>query len=572
MKNKIVKSLDLLKILLKTSYNTTDIINAETGKINKKSFRVWMIAILSVIVICLSYNMVNLLKKTGINTIYMEIFFEFFHILIMLEAVIIVLNVIYFQNDIKNYIYMPISSLKLFLTKFGSVLTIIFGTELLICIPSIFIYGVMNIKSIVFYPISIIVIFLVTLFLVSIITIIASCMVRLFKFIKKKNIYQGTILIIMTFLILGILMYSVKDINKLEEIQGIQDNVNITEENQEQVKEEINGIIKQTFLLNRIIVISDLGIKALSELNFKSIIYIAEMLAINIIPIVILVFIGKKYYLKSVLYIISMFKPKKTKKINIDKKCKARKKEKSYLITEIKNLLKNQTFFMQYIYKTFIILLDLTIMIIAIFPIFKNQLLSALDEESINSIATDFEVFSIIIGVIQILFTISASSLTAFTRYGKNAIFFKYIPINQQKQFLLKNVIGIVINTLIILTVTITIKILVPEVSFLYLLSIFIITMLLNFINCYILTFIDLWRPQLNLEGEVSIIKQNENRWLKYILTVGMCFVIWYIKEITKELSMNTAILIEIGILTVIFILLNIKLIRKKENLFKNII
>ena len=100
----------------------------------------------------------------------------------------------------------------------------------------------------------------------------------------------------------------------------------------------------------------------------------------------------------------------------------------------------------------------------------------------------------------------------------------------------------------------------------------FIIAMLLNIINSNILLFLDLARPRLNYENEITVIKQNDNKLFQYILTVVMCFIIWYLNEITKELNLNMAILIEMIVFSVIVIGMEIFIHKKANKLFKKII
>ena len=180
--------------------------------------------------------------------------------------------------------------------------------------------------------------------------------------------------------------------------------------------------------------------------------------------------------------------------------------------------------------------------------------------------------FSIIIGIIQVIFTLSSLSLTAISRYGKNATFFKYIPIKFKTQFRLKNVPQIIINTVIIVVILGTIHCLIPTINNSYILLMFIISMLLNIINSNILLLLDLARPRLNYENEITVIKQNDNKLFQYILTVVMCFIIWYLNEVTKQLNLNIAILIEMIVFSIIVIGMEIFIHEKSNKLFKKII
>jgi hypothetical protein len=89
--------------------------------------------------------------------------------------------------------------------------------------------------------------------------------------------------------------------------------------------------------------------------------------------------------------------------------------------------------------------------------------------------------------------------------------------------------------------------------------------MLLNTIYSYILFFIDLKRPQLNNENDISVLQQNENNLFKYLVTAILCVLLWYLYQVTKELNINTAIIIEIIVCTVIVIILEFIINKKNE-------
>ena len=183
----------------------------------------------------------------------------------------------------------------------------------------------------------------------------------------------------------------------------------------------------------------------------------------------------------------------------------------------------------------------------------------------------DFEVFSIIEGIIQSVLIINSISLTAFSRYGKNATFFKYIPISAKKQIYMKLLPGILINSVVIFCITEISKNLLPGVSEKYFLLIYFVAMLLSIIDSFILILIDLWKPQLNFENEISIVKQNDNNIFKYALLVVSCMIIAYLYQIMKNINLDLAILIEAVILFIIILILNVIVIIKNEKLLKNI-
>ncbi len=566
MKNKI--NFSLLKTMLKNSYDTDNIIDKNTKKLNKKSIRVWLIILVCTIIIYVSYMTINALKEIGISEFFLKIFFLLLQILVMFQTMLLVISVIYFSKDIENYLYLPISSMKLFINKFIVMMSIIFGSEILMALPSIFIYGVLTLQNIWFYIISLIVTILVSIFLSTVVSIIMIFIMRICRFIKSKFLYQNIVILIMT-LIIFIPISNSFNINNVQPMENEIQNENIN--NEAKARQELETIALAVNNSNKYFIVTELGVNALTDIDYHSIIYVLELLGMDLLAILVFLVIGKFTYIKDILWNLSIFDRKKNKNIILEGKCKAKNKEYAYLRNEINSILKNPTYLMHYIYNVLIVLAMVILITISIFPVFLQALIDASGGEIFNDLTFDFSEFSLIIGIIEVMFIISSLSLTAISRYGKNAIFFKYIPIKFKTQFKLKNIPQIFINTIITISILGTIHYLIPGINNAYILSMLVVAMLLNIINSNILLFIDLLKPRLNYENEISVIKQNDNKLFQYILTTVICLFIWYLKEVTKELSLDLSILIEVIIFTLIVVGMEIFINKRGDKLFKNI-
>lgn len=565
MKNNI--KFNLLKTIFKTSYDNSNIIDPDTKKLNGKSAKVWLTGIICIVVIYLSYVIINSLKQIGGQTIFLELFFVLLQILVMFQTILLIISVLYFSEDIENYLYLPISSMKLLITKFSVMMSIIFGSELIIAVPSIFIYGVRTLSGIWFYLLSIIVLFSVSIFLSTIVAITMIFIMRIFRFIKSKYLYKNIVILTMTFLILLPL------VNVFNMSMSINEYEPYTNQDTEMSSlEKLDSISETLRSINKTFMVTELGVESLSEINYNSILNILKILILDLLALSVFFTIGKYTYIKDVLWNLSIFDRKKNKHINLRRTCKRINKNYSYLKNEINGVIKSSTYFMHYIYNILIILFLIVCISIAIIPIFRQVILQVLAKETSIKLTFGFTEFSLIIGIIQLIFTLSSLSLTAISRYGKNAIFFKYIPMKFKTQFRLKNIPQLIVNTIIVIVILSTIKYLIPEINNEYIALMFITSMLLNIINSNILLIVDLLRPKLNYVNEISVIKQNDNKMFQYILTVIICLLIWYLKEVTKELSLNMSILIEIIIFSVVVIGMEILISKKSNKLFRKII
>ncbi len=542
------KPINLLKMMLKNSYDMSNYIDEETKKINKKSSKVWALWIVTFVVIYISYALLNFLKEIGAQPIFLGLFFFVMQMMIIFQSTMMCGNIFFFSEDNKNYLYMPISTIELIISKFGVVFSINIGLTSLIFGPAVLLYGIRTIQPLPFFVLLPIVIILITFAYSLVISIITIIITRIFGFIKNKKTYQQIVTTLMTILSFIPFLYFIQILNNAIQIEGI--------------------ISQQTIeKLQKLIPITNIGIEALSKLNWISVIDIFKLIGICIGIFIIFLIIGKVLYLKNVLNINSILV--KNRKNNYKKKMTNKKSNKyiAYIVNEFKIIIKSQTYFINYIYKIVVILAIFLLTILSLAQVIEKIYENSGELVDFN---LNFERFSMIIGMIQILFTFSTSSLTAISRCGKNAIFMKYIPIKESIQFLLKLLPGILINTITVIVVCIASN-KIFEISALYNIGIIIIGMLLNIINCCILLFIDLWRPQLKFENEITIIKQNENNILKYILTIVICFILWYLKEVTKKLDMNKSILIEILVFIVIISIICYVVIKKKNNLLKKI-
>ena len=84
------KIFNLLKTMLKTSYNISGIIDADTKKLNKKSIKVWLLFIVFAIAIYLSYMIINSLKEIGVPQFFLELYFLLLQILVMFQTILLV--------------------------------------------------------------------------------------------------------------------------------------------------------------------------------------------------------------------------------------------------------------------------------------------------------------------------------------------------------------------------------------------------------------------------------------------------------------------------------------------------
>ena len=82
---------------------------------------------------------------------------------------------------------------------------------------------------------------------------------------------------------------------------------------------------------------------------------------------------------------------------------------------------------------------------------------------------------------------------------------------------------------------------------------------------------VDLKRPNLNWNSEYEVIKGSNNKSFQYGFMIIMVLILLYIGKILEGLDIKTALLIEIGIFALIFIIYDRIVKRKIDKLFDKI-
>ena len=559
MKEKIKNIINLTMVYIKENNESLKIINFKTRQINKRNIIFWTYVILLFAITYVSYQAVEYLKKIGKPEIFLNGYFLFLEILIILKTIILSINIFYFSKDIENILYLPLKPVEILLSKFNTLLYMNYEMELIFGLLPFIIYGIYNSLSLMYYINLILVLIIFPIFATLIVSIIMIFLMKTIKLFKNKDLMQ----IIITFILIAILMVFLN-----ETMQYIFNNMSNIQNNQQGTLDLVNDKIIET---NKYFLSIYPATKILEENNFKVIVYYFELIVINLLGFALFYFFGNKFYLEQLLKANFYFKPKKNKKIKLNKKVKKYQIGKSYLKKEIKLLTRNPMFFMQSIYNVILITVVISILIIALVPQFRQVMQIEEYKEQFKDLKFDIEAVCIITGLIQITTLFNYCSITAYSREGKYAYYLKTLPVSLHKQFIYKNISQIFLNTICAIIILIMINLEIPEISCKYFYIMFIISFLMIIINSFILTLIDLLMPKLEWDSEYEILKNSKNKLLQYVLIVFNILFLNYIEKIFKNYNLDKSLYILIGILFLILIILNILFSKFKNKLYKNI-
>lgn len=381
---------------------------------------------------------------------------------------------------------------------------------------------------------------------------------RFAKFVRNKDVFQLMISII---LITCVFLLQTNAFTSLFSI-----------ETDEQAIEQFNEFSQNAKNIGQyFFIVNPSSTMLKNPFSGQAILAFLQLILCNGIAIAVFVAIGRVTYLKDIVRNLVTYTKKKKKVVKIEKETKFRKIRKSYLQKELKMLIRQPIFFMQCIFPVVFILLTAVVLVFVLLPILMQIVQDQEMQKILQNTSFDTEVMSAILIVIQILFSLSSLSLTAVSREGKNATFMKQIPISLYRQFIYKNIPQMVLNTIVTIVVVGLISYLVPSISNIYLLLVWIISMLMNGINSYLMLIVDLRRPNLDWDTEYAVVKKSDNKIFQYAFLIVSVLFLMYLGNVFDSVDILVALLGEIVVFAILFITIDRCVKKWQSKLFNKI-
>lgn len=461
------------------------------------------------------------------------------------------LNVLYFSKDLKVLLRMPIKSINILNAKFLNMIFSEYQMEIIMLAIPMIIYGLITKVSIIFYLYMIIILIFIPIIPIMITSLVISIVMRFTNFIKNKNKVMY-ITIIFSIFVLGIIMGFFNTQHQMS--------VNFFKD----IILKANGLaesIADYFILIKPIMNTLLNYNNINGVK-NLILYIFE----NLICYITILFIMSKIYLKGAIGVcINTNKHRENiKDLNLED-FRKQKILKSYLIKEIKTMIRTPIFFIQCL---IIPILDPIAIFLIIIGLVKFAELVGLNLwENLYSVSIQTTGIAIFLGVGQVFYMMNFSSIISVSRESNNAIILKYIPIDFTKQFNFKITIGIIVN--LVGTVLVTIFYLLCTKNILFSIIICLELIFINIIGEKVKLLVDISKPQLNWDSEYTMMKQNTNIMYELFFTL----IIGIILFVISKLIINTTIFLTIigCLLIIINNLLNKYIEKNKCNIFRKI-
>ena len=124
-------------------YQNLPIFDKTKKRFNKKSIFFWMIAIITIGLGYISYQVIKFLTDIGQPQIFLDLYIPILAVVLMFQAILVCTNIYFFSKDIKAVLHMPIKPIELLTSKFLTLLSMLYIAEGIFGILPITLYGLL---------------------------------------------------------------------------------------------------------------------------------------------------------------------------------------------------------------------------------------------------------------------------------------------------------------------------------------------------------------------------------------------------------------------------------------------
>lgn len=521
----------LTKILLKNSLNTNNNGKSKVKAITMNILIFLAIAYIACVVGYLSYELISSLKTVNQVSAFLSLSLMLTVATCLIRTIISSLQLLYFSKDLEYLLPLPMTPIQIVFSKFNVIIISSYVIELFTLAVPFIVYGVLMMQEPIFYIMSLLVFLFLPVIPTLISVLISVVLMRFTNIFKNKDAVQYITVILAFVFVIGMQAF-------------LMSNQEMTEFMFANKLLEVDGIAR---LIADYIIIVKQALIAVTEFGSSNfIINMIYLVGEAITAYVLVGLLTAKTYIKSATNITSGKKVKNTE-VNISSRsiCKA------YVDKELKMLVRTPAFFLNTVLPVFIFPIIMILPFVNIEGVENSEdiyaFLQIISENMQNPLG-----LAIVLCMIIFLFAFNLISATSVSREGESAVVMKYLPIELHKQCRYKAIPGFLLNTFLILFITIGIKILF-DVNTIFILEMLVITLLLNMFVSYFSVLIDVLNPKLHWTTEYSVVKQNMNMlwYMLFVLVIGI--IVFMICSCFENIHVLTFVLSGLIIITTVF-------------------
>lgn len=524
----------LTKVLLKGSKSNTRKTNTKpVSKFFTFLTFLFVYVYLAGIISYLAYQAISSLIILNEQEIFLNICFIGIFGFSIFQAIFTSLNVLFFSKDIEALLPLPLKPYKIIMAKFNCLVVSQYLMYFVVVLPILVVYGYLLNMGVSYYMYSLLILLTFPIIPVAIVSFLLTIIMKFTNIIKNKETVQyitAFISVIIIFLVQFTFGTGSQDITNEELAEKLME-INISVEEYFSFLPNVKTAILTLNNYNNIN-----GIK-----NFS--IFILQSLVVYVVISLVMA----KFYVKTVTSIMN-----KGTKFNKRKVLKGDyKKNKigiSYVVKELKTLIRNPIFFMQCVIPPF--LFPLVFLVPSMIALIKPENGSGVFIEYLSSYVNTSIGLITAIEILGLLYIFNFTTITSISRDGSDAKVMKYLPINLAKQLTYKSIIGILLNIIPIVYMIVILSVGL-KADVLTLIYFAILAFLINVFNNFLVIIVDLKNPKTDWMTEYAVVKQNLNMFYQMLIIVTEMGLLFFALKIK---SLNICFIV----LSVIFILLTI--------------
>jgi ABC-2 type transport system permease protein len=484
-------------------------------KFNKKEFykQLFTLIIVPVALIPAFFMYVSLMSATYIGltminqtAVFLSIGYIMATVLILVFGVMYILSEFYFSDNMEELIPLPISPRKLIVAKFLSILVFEYIFAAFIFGPILIIYGVGQGMGLLYVLLSFLVFLTIPVLPLSLMTALIMLMMQSASLKGRKDMLQIVFVFIGIIIIFGVQIWFTSQLGNGDEVD-FQLIMNTMLTNSESFLNIIGYIMPSSFLMAW----------ALNKITLMSFVWVGALLGITLLSGALMVAIGERVYIKS---IVNGQITKKSKKLSGTERSKALGKKSHMAMAvfamDLRLLLRTPVYFFN----------NVSVVIIAPLCILLSVSFIEIPPEDLQGMQEFFKGMPILINFLLIAFFIffggtTATTATTFSREGKASWLTRMIPVTARDQIVGRTGVAMLIQSLGIFFTIIAIQFIFPLT-----LSTLLLTVVLGILGSLPILlfglFMDMNRPLLNWDNPQKAIKNNMN--VVITLFVGMAY------------------------------------------------
>lgn len=484
-------------------------------KFNKKEFykQLFTLIIVPVALIPAFFMYVSLMSATyfGLTminqtSVFLSIGYIMATVLILVFGIMYILSEFYFSDNIEELIPLPISQRKLIIAKFFSILVFEYIFAAFIFLPILIIYGVGQGMGLLYVLLSFLIFLTIPVLPLSLMTALIMLMMQSASLKGRKDMLQIVFVFIGIAVIFGVQIWFTSQLGNGDEVD-FQLLMNTMLSNNEGILNIIGYAMPTSFLMAW----------ALNKITLMSFVWVGVLLGITLLSGALMVAIGERVYIKSIVSGKSM---KKGKQLSGAERSKVLGKKShgamAVFTMDLRLLLRTPVYFFN----------NVSVVIIAPLCVFLSFYFIEIPPEDLQGMQEFFRELPILINFLLISFFIffggtSATTATTFSREGKASWLTRMVPVTARDQIVGRTGVAMLIQSLGIVFTIIAIQLIFPLT-----LSTLLLTVVLGILGSLPILlfglFMDMNRPLLNWDNPQKAIKNNMN--VVITLFVGMAY------------------------------------------------